>query len=181
MDYNFRDDPILGSAFAFWMEKRAGRLMPCKRDIDPVEIPPKILPNLQIIDVIDGGARFRYRLIGTALAEAYGRDFSGQHPDEMFPKDRLRYIVGIYHTICRTKAPLFSRNKYLTTKNIDLIASRIYMPLSEDGVNVHHILGVLRFEFSAALDSGMWGDEAQIDPEWYSETIFVAGSRALVS
>jgi len=175
MDYSYRDDPILGSALAFWLEKRAGRAMPCKRDIDPVEVPPRILPNLQIIDVINGGARFRYRLIGTALADAFGRDFSGRYPDEMFPDDRLAYILCIYRTVCRSKAPLFSRNKYHTTKNIDLVASRVYLPLSDDGVNVHHILGVLRFEFGAALDSGMWGEDAQIAPEWHTETIAIGG------
>jgi hypothetical protein len=66
--------------------------MPCKRDIDPIELPPKILPNLQLIEVIDRGVRFRYRLIGTALAEAYGRDFSGRYPDELFPDDRLNFV-----------------------------------------------------------------------------------------
>jgi hypothetical protein len=181
MEYNYRDDPILGSALAFWAGKRAGRAMPCKRDIDPVELPPKVLPNLQLIEVIAGGARFRYRLIGTALAEAYGRDFSGQHPDELFSDDRLNFVQRIYRTVCEFKTPIFSRNKYHTPKDIDLFASRIYLPLSEDGVDVQHILGVLRFEFAASFDSGMWGDDAKLDPEWhYTETIAV-DNRELAS
>ena len=76
---NYRDDPILGPALAYWIDKRGSRLLPSRRDIDPVEIPPKILPHLQIIDVVDGGARFRYRLIGTATVDAYGEDFTGRY------------------------------------------------------------------------------------------------------
>jgi hypothetical protein len=164
MAYNYRDDPILGPGLAYWAAKRGGRSMPSRRDIDPIEISPKILPNLQIIDVIDGGARFRFRLVGTTVVEIYGSDFSGKYPDEMFPDDRLKFVEGVYRTVCETKAPLFCRNRYYTPKNLELVASRIYMPLSDDDWNVHHIFCVLRFEFSSAFDSGVWGDDARIDP-----------------
>jgi hypothetical protein len=164
MSCNYRDDPILGPILAYWIGRRGSRTMPCKRDIDPIEIPPKVLPHLQIIEVLDDGARFRYRLIGTALADAYGTDFSGKRPDELFADDRLNFIQNIYRTVYRSKAPLFLHNKYHTPKNVDLFAIRIYMPLSDDDVNVNYILGVLRFEFSALFARGTWGDNAQIDP-----------------
>ena len=63
MIYNYRNDPVLGVVLAYWDQKRGTRLMPCKRDIDPIEIPRRLLPNLQLIDVIDGGERFRYRFV----------------------------------------------------------------------------------------------------------------------
>ena len=167
MAYNYRDDPVLGPALEYWASKRWGRSMPRKRDIDPIEIPPKVLPNLQLIEVIDGGARFRYRLIGTALVEAYGMDFSGRIADELFPDDRLNFVQGIYRSVCASKAPLFSRNKYHTPRNVDLFSMRVYMPLSEDGVEVHHILGAMRFEYGAAFDNGVWGLQSTLDPEWH--------------
>jgi hypothetical protein len=174
MTYNYRDDPILGSALAYWIKKRSARLMPCKRDIDPTEIPPKVLPNLQIIDVIDGGARFRYRLVGTALVDAYGSDFSGKYLDEMFLDTRLNFVQSIYRTVAKSKMPLFSRNKYHTPKNVDLFALRVCMPLSNDDWNVHHILGVLRFEFGAYFDCGIWGEEAKLDLSWrHNESITI--------
>src|SRR5277367_3870617 len=125
MTYNYRDDPILGPALAYWVRKRGARSMPCKRDIDPTEIPPKILPNLQIIDVIEDGARFRYRLIGTRVVEAYGSDYTEKFPDELFPDDRLGLIQNIYRTVCDSKSPLFTHNRYRSAQNIDLFANRI--------------------------------------------------------
>ncbi len=105
MACNYRDDLVLGTALAYWLEKRGARSMPSKRDIDPTEISAKILPNLQLIDVIDGGARFRYRLIGTATVDAYGEDFTGRYPDEMFPAELRDFIHGIYRRVCVSKAP----------------------------------------------------------------------------
>lgn len=177
MAYNYRDDPILGRALAYWAGKRGGRSMPRKRDIDPIDIPLKILPNLQIIEVIDGGARFRYRLIGTALVEAYGKDFSGIIVDELFPDDRLNFVQEIYRSVCASRAPIFSRNKYHTPRNAELFSMRVYMPLSEDNLAVHHILGAMHFEYGAAFDGGLWGIQAR--PEWdYTEAIDVDSPAA---
>ena len=164
MTYNYRDDPILGPALAYWTQKRGNRQIPRKRDIDPIELPPKILPNIQIIEVINGGARFRYRLVGTASVDAFGSDYTGRYPDEMFSDDRLNFIQSIYRRVVTTKAPLFSLNRYHTRKNIDLFAYRIYMPLSEDGVEIGHILGILRYRSGVVADSG-WREAAELDPD----------------
>jgi len=164
MIYNYRSDPVLGPALAYWTEKRGSNAMPRKRDIDPVELPRKLLPNIQIIEVVDGGARFRYRLVGTASVDAFGSDYTGRYVDEMFSDDRLKFIRHIYSTVHTTKIPLFSLNRYHTTKNIDLFAYRIYMPLSEDGDDVSHVLGILRFESGSVADAG-WREGAQLDPE----------------
>jgi hypothetical protein len=163
MAYDYRGDPILGPVLAYWTQKRGGRAMPRKRDIDPTEIPPRLLPNLQILDVIGGGGRFRYRLVGSASVEAYGKDYTGSYPDELFRDDRLRFLLSIYKTVCTSKMPVFSRNKYHTPKKIDVFASRIYMPLSDDGVEVHHILGILRFESGTGVDRGSCGDGATLE------------------
>ena len=164
MIYNYRDDPVLGPTLAYWTQKRGSRSMPCKRDIDPVEFPTKLLPNIQIIEAIDGGARFRYRLVGTASVEAFGSYYTGRYPDEMFSDDRLNFIQSIYRAVVTTKAPLFSLNRYHTTKNIDLFAYRIYMPLSEDGIEVDNILGILRYQSGIVADSG-WREGAKLDPD----------------
>jgi hypothetical protein len=164
MAYDYRRDPTLGPVLAYWAVKRRGRAMPRKRDIDPTEIPSNLLPNIQLLDVIAGGGRFRYRLVGTASVEAYGKDYTGSYPDELFSDDRLNFVLGIYKAVCTSKAPVFSRNKYHTPKHTEIFASRIYMPLSDDGIEVSHILGILRFESVSLIDNGSCGDGATLDP-----------------
>lgn len=164
MAYNYRDDPILGPALSHWLTKRGGRSMPCKRDIDPTEISPRVLPNLQIIEVIDGGARFRYRLIGTATVNAYGEDFTGRYPDEMFPPDLQDFIHRIYRQVCLWKAPLFLSNRYITAKNFELASMRIYMPLSDNDAEVKYIFGVLRFEYASSIADARWRNDPTLIP-----------------
>ncbi|HTW52702.1 MAG TPA: PAS domain-containing protein [Stellaceae bacterium] len=164
MAYAYRDDPILGPALSYWMEKRGGRAMPCKRDIDPTEISGKILPNLQLIDVIDGGARFRYRLIGTATVEAYGEDFTGRYPDEMFSAELRDFIHRVYRQVCAGRAPVFLSNRYVTKKGFELASKRIYMPLCDDSDAVSHIFGVLNFEYESAIADARWREGATLVP-----------------
>ena len=138
--------------------------MPCKRDIDPTEMLLQLLPNLQMIEVIEGGERFRYRLVGTALVEAYGEEFTGKCSDELLSGERLRFNNEMYRAVCTSKAPLFAYNKYKSRRDIEFAAHRIYMPLSEDGVNVHFIFGVIRLGFRVHGDTGLWGDGGKIGP-----------------
>jgi hypothetical protein len=157
MPYSYRDDPILGPALAYWQRIRDGRTVPLKRGLDPLDIPPKLLPHLQIIDVVDGGRRFRYRLIGTSLVETYGKDYTGTYADELVSGGRLGFIHSVYQAVCTIQAPVFSHNCYHTIRRTDLFANRIYMPLSKHGADVDYILGALSFTFGGSVHAGVWG------------------------
>jgi len=137
--------------------------MPSRRDIDPVEV-PTLLPNLQLIEIVAGG-RFRYRLIGTALVEAFGRDYTGQYPDELFDGPRARSIIETHNAVRHARQPMFLRSRYFTTKNVDIIANRLYLPLSDDDREVNMILGALTFAFGTITPvAGEWGRSARLAP-----------------
>jgi len=148
VQYDFRSDVILGPAFDYWQSKCGARAMPRRRDIDPTEI-PRLLPNLQITELIDGGARIRYRLAGTAIVDAYGANLTGKYFDEVFSGRRLDYVKANYRGVCSEKRPLLVCNPYVSTRNIELICARLVMPLSEDGVTVNQCLTAMSFHFPA--------------------------------
>lgn len=135
--------------------------MPSRRDIDPVEV-PRLLPNLQLIEIVAGG-RWRYRLIGTALVEAFGRDYTGQFPDELFDGPRARSIIETHNAVRHARQPMFLRSRYITTKDVDIVANRLYLPLSDDDCDVNMILGALTLAFGAiAPVAGAWGGSARL-------------------
>lgn len=161
MGHDFLNDPILSGAFRYWRRQRGSRAMPPRRAIDPIEI-PRLLPNLQLIDVVEGG-RFRYRLTGTGLVTAFGKEYTGKHLDELFAGDELAYAVRVYSTVCSERRPVFLRNRYGTTRDVAMVANRLYMPLSDDGVSVNVIFGALTFEWGRGVTAGSWTG-APLDP-----------------
>lgn len=127
--------------------------MPSRGDIDPIEI-PKLLPHVQLIEAV--GERFRYRLIGTALAQAFGRDYTGAYPEDVSNAARAEAVCRIYRLVQEKRQPVFLRSSYVGAKNVDLIVNRLYLPLSDDDHAVNMILGSLTFEFLQPL-AGVWG------------------------
>jgi hypothetical protein len=155
MPIEFCADSILGGALAYWRKRRGDRPMPARRDFDPAEV-PSLLPHLQLIDIVAG--RFRYRLVGTELVQMFGRDYTGEFADELFHGPRSQMICEVYSAVCEARQPMFLRNRYLTTKNLDLIANRLYLPLSEDACQVNMILGAMTFDFGTVEPpAGSWG------------------------
>jgi hypothetical protein len=113
----------------------------------------------------DPGGRFRYRLIGTALVEAFGHDYTGQYPDELFDAPRARSIIETHNAVRHARQPMFLRSRYFTTKNVDIIANRLYLPLSNDDREVNMIVGALTFAFGTiAPVAGAWGGAARLAP-----------------
>jgi hypothetical protein len=175
MAYDFHTDPILGPAFQYWQEKCGARAMPRRRDIDPGEI-PRLLPNVQITELVDGGRRIRYRLAGTAIVEAYGAELTGKYFDEVFTEQRLRFVEANYRMVCHEKRPLLVCNRYLSARDTKLICTRIVLPLSEDDVNVNQCLTAMSFHFPGRADQwlGEWfGNTGNFDfNNSYSEVIY---------
>src|SRR3546814_2121557 len=60
-----------------WQAKRPGRAVTARRDLDPGDLQPWF-GDLLIADVLDAPRDFRFRLFGTNIANAVGRDLTGR-------------------------------------------------------------------------------------------------------
>jgi len=167
--YDYNADSVLGGIFRHWIRMCGDRAMPRRADIRPQDIPSQ-LRYLQLIDVVDG-TRFRYRLLGTKLIEVYGKDYTGTYTDEQFEGERLRLVSQIYSDVVMKKRPMFLRNKYRAPNGIEIIANRLYMPLSENGSDVSMILGGITFQSPFAV-AGLW-QTAKLDRmlHWKEEAV----------
>jgi hypothetical protein len=62
--------------------------MPARADFDPITLPRALLPNMILLEVYQQPQRFRYRLMGTAVAEMLGEDWTGKYVDELGPVNK---------------------------------------------------------------------------------------------
>src|SRR3546814_17830647 len=60
-------------------------LLPGRQAIDPIVLGPDLLPLMALVEPIDDGSRFRFRLVGTELARNAGLDLTGRYVDEINP------------------------------------------------------------------------------------------------
>ncbi|MDE2228518.1 MAG: PAS domain-containing protein [Alphaproteobacteria bacterium] len=148
MPNDISTDPILWPVFQYWRNKCGARAIPRRRDIDPTEMPHAVLPHLQLVELIDGGKRARFRLVGTKIVEAFGDEFTGKYIDEVFSGERLKFVEASYLLLCESKRPVLVRRRFVI-RSVPLNSYRLLLPLSEDGVTVDQCLGAVRFESSS--------------------------------
>jgi hypothetical protein len=139
-------DPRLERAYRYWLDKAAGRPMPSRADIDPIEI-PKLLPHVMLVERLDDG-RYRYRLIGTENARAHGINATGRFLDEVLPgPDYAAHVLGLYDECVERRRALYSECLFFSParREPERHTKVLFMPLSPDGETVNMIFVIQVF------------------------------------
>ena len=134
-------EPDLIELYNCWDRLRRGRSMPSRSDIDPIELPRRILPRLMLVDVVEAPRRYRFRLMGTWVADFSGGDHTGRHFDdpELAKKDQT--IVAQYDAVVDAGRPLHSEEPFENPiSKVTMPVGRLLLPLSTDGGRVDAIL-----------------------------------------
>jgi hypothetical protein len=137
-------DPRLRQLYDYWRSRRNGRRCPSRADIDPVDI-PTLLPHLMLTDVIDDGARFRWRLSGSEVERNFGAAMRGRYLDEVLRDGYLEYLNGLYRSAIAGQTPVYSENSYAKDNGWDaysevLRTARLLLPLAPAGEAVNMVL-----------------------------------------
>jgi len=126
--------------------------MPQRRDIDPVDL-PTLLPHLMLIDRAED--QYRYRLVGTAVADELGRDLTRQTVGSYVTgTEYAAAIMDIYERIFTTGCALFTTGEYRARSGVVHAVSRLMVPLGEDGASVNMVLLSRVARFSASFKAG---------------------------
>src|SRR3546814_16038514 len=74
--------PQLSFLLRYWLglQDSDGRVAPDR--IDPMQMRPA-LGHIMLLDVLDGGADYRYRVYGSEIAQRAGFDMTGKCPSEL--------------------------------------------------------------------------------------------------
>jgi hypothetical protein len=132
--------PPLQSLLEYWLSKRAGAPMPLRTAIDPLDI-PLLLPHLMLTEPVESGADFRYRLVGTAVVEAAGIDFTGRRQSELLAPGAYRdYVLGLSRAVMEERRPLYSESSYRALRLSDRWTARLMLPLASATGGVGYIL-----------------------------------------
>jgi hypothetical protein len=131
----------------YWLEKRGKCAMPSRSDISPRELKAE-LPSILLADVVENGADFRYRLVGTHLREFFYSEPSGKLMSEAllpFGEATVSATLQTYRNVMERRNPMRitgSGSLYgQEPKHFDALLA----PLSDDGETVNMILGSFIF------------------------------------
>jgi hypothetical protein len=136
-DYAFRrlrEEPILLALLNYWERKRADKEIPDRRDIDPTEMPPFLLPHLSLIEICEND-RLKLRLVGTEIVRQHRRDNTGKFADEYLKGEYLAYITALYVELRTRRLPILTESVFRHPET-RLETTRLLLPLTRGGADV---------------------------------------------
>ena len=136
----------LKEVYAYWLTKRGPRIAPPISALRSDEL-ALFLPDMTLLEAVGDPPRFRYRLHGTRVAEAYGENLIGRFLDEIDLGSGRAGIIGLCTNVVTECRPQVARVRYTKQRDGRLLEyERILLPLSDDGKAVNMLLCVFAFE-----------------------------------
>ena len=160
----------LRELYDYWLlRSRDGLGMP--RDaFDPIAM-PRLLKNLILSDVSDGGRAIRYRLVGTEIVAAHGFDYTGLTIEELTSGSTLAFARRLYTLVVSRAAPVYSEGNFRWAEKEFHWTKRLHLPLSRGGEAVDMVLVGQFYEMEV-------GEEDLLVP---AEPAEVTADRALLA
>lgn len=160
-DFRILDDhdesvthPMLIEGRRWWERARGDRAMPGRQDFDPVKAPPAMLPHILLADVVwTPRLRFRYRLIGTHITQAMGRDSTGRWFDDLYNEYEYGTVTASIMRAIETGRPVSTLARAPADERSFLRIEAVDMPLAANGKDVDMIMSLCDIRNPAAVRS----------------------------
>jgi hypothetical protein len=127
--------------YEYWRRKAAGKAMPSRADLDPLEI-PQLLPGVFLVDVVPGPPRrFRFRLVGTRIAELEG-EMTGKFLDEFIPGSSGTAMGRQYEDAAEGRIGMRRETlRWHEHERQHINYDVLLLPLSRDGATIDMLFG----------------------------------------
>jgi hypothetical protein len=142
------DHPTLAFLRDYWQAKRGTRLMPSRADISPAEL-REHLGWVILVEVLPGLSDFRYKLIGTLVAQYWLQDSTGQTVTEAFKDSSpgaVKSVQAMFRKCARDRVIVRSFGGAGWVGRGFEEFDCICLPLSDDGEHVNMILHAFVFD-----------------------------------
>ncbi len=130
------DDPadltsqICRNGHAYWRGLPSAGPIPTRETVDPSAM-RGILPYTFMVDVVDRGADFRYRLVGTDIVAHTPRDNTGLLLSHIDGQGSQRRLIALYAAVTAGASPRFQRIAYRTRIGLRSWYETVVCPLAD--------------------------------------------------
>jgi hypothetical protein len=132
--------PLLRTAYDYWCLIKGEREFPSRQDITP-EGMKLYLSRVMLIDVSYKPLDFVYRVYGSGIAQASGKDFTGKSVRQLEPPAFAALIWRQYLEVVNQRKPCLHAIQ-LSAGSRFTKYHRLTLPLSTDGLAIDKLLAV---------------------------------------
>ena len=133
---------VVRDAVAHWELLRRDRPIPNRSALDPLDI-PALLPCSELIEVLDGGADFRYRLVGSEIDKISTDYYTGKRVSEIPHQSQPSQIFSLYAETVMRRQPVCVHLPYVGPLEFIHDVEMVTLPFSGGGDSVAILWGVV--------------------------------------
>lgn len=126
---------------AHWSSLVVGPRLPRSRQMDPLDLRPA-LGYVMLLDVVEGGQDFRYRLFGSAIGSVSGFDMTGkllsEHPASAYVTE---FSLAVGRAAVRRREPIYTVRRPVGAQDTSLW-ERLVLPLVDENDTVVRLIVV---------------------------------------
>lgn len=137
--------PVLGALLEYWQGKCNDGALPQRRDIDPLEMGPALLPHLVLTDLFDRGTRPRFRLVGTNVVRRLGFDPTGRYLAGEVTGGWSDFLGALHRLVYCERAPVEGESEFVWEPGRRFGIHHLLLPLAQDGPDPAIALACLVF------------------------------------
>jgi len=141
------EHPDAIALYHYWQGKRGGRAFPDRGDISPSEF-SRLLPHITIVEVLEGGRDFRFRLYGSAMAAMTGHDRTGEYFSKLeaapgakiSSEETRRYWMDYGRQVLEAQGPVFTKAPLIPGAGERIMLHSAVLPLTAGGTEIGQVL-----------------------------------------
>ena len=145
--YDCIADDRLRLLFDYWQRARGNRLMPARRDIDPLEVLP-LLSKLWVCDYEEETEGFRFRIVGAEIREAHGGTVKGHLMTDLVEESQRAYLNAILRRVIDEPLILFTSGYLYHCQQRHVRGHRLVLPIGEG--QSRGLFGITAMDFTPA-------------------------------
>lgn len=147
LDLETLDFPDLHKVHDYWhlMKGENDRLAPPWAGFSLLDLPPKVLPKLCIVDVAADASDFTYRYWGSAVTDLQHYDLSGKSVTQLNPPEFAKCIRDQYQLVYKNPRPHIFITEVPRDEGYFIFYIALRLPLSSDGLTIDKILTAEEF------------------------------------
>ncbi len=124
----------------YWNSLKGGAQAVSINQIDPIMMKEN-LGYLLLLDVIESGQDFRYRVYGSKIADLKGVDHTGKLlSDAVTDTNSALFLIACYRAVVRRSLPLFNRYAVASPTSQTSEWRRLILPLADDHGAISRLL-----------------------------------------
>lgn len=141
----------------YWLSIHPGDRLPARRAFDAGAV-PRLLRHIVLTDVERDPYRFKVRVLGTAVADAFGRDFTGKYMDEVFAGHDSSLSHTLRVRVAETGLPCLRPAGPGTFPGLEITPLEgVHLPFAGDGAVVDCVMSMFLYVRGTTSEpTGVW-------------------------